>query len=293
MRSTPSTEIASTARSTSTNASSARPAVGVRSASSATHDATSVGTGASAATARRARTSRSAHQVAETRKITMETNVVTPAVCPTVQCPCVRHPVTSTPADPVELTPQQWNEVVAPPAQLAARCGALMPHDGVLSVEELEQLASDIAADEEIWEPLTIVDPHRRRYRLLYEDDRIDVWVLSWMSGQGTGFHDHDLSGVGLACARGEVVEKQMVLPTGASAVRMTPGVSRPGPPGYIHSVAHCEGTPAVTIHAYSPPLVRVGQYRVDDEGIMRRSIEHGRQELLDNTIAAIDPERA
>jgi hypothetical protein len=48
-----------------------------------------------------------------------------------------------------------------------------------------------------------------------------------------------------------------------------------------------------VTIHAYSPPLERVGQYRVDDEGILRRSIEHGRQELLDNSIAAIDPERA
>ncbi len=193
----------------------------------------------------------------------------------------------------MQLTPQQWNEVVEPPADLAAACADLIPRDGVLDVAELEALSLAIAERPELWEPLTVVDPHRRRYRLLFEDERIDVWVLSWMSGQGTGFHDHDRSGVGLACAAGEVIEKQMLLPTGAASVSMTPGVSRQGPPGYIHSVAHVDGTPAVTIHAYSPRLERVGQYRVDDEGILRRSIEHGRQELLDYTIAAIDPERA
>lgn len=192
-----------------------------------------------------------------------------------------------------QLTPQQWDEVAAPPAAEAARCAALMPHDGVLDVDELEQLVRSIADDPTIWEPLTIVDAHRRRYRLLYEDDRIDVWVLSWMSGQGTGFHDHDVSGVGLACAQGEVVERQMQLPTGATNVVMRAGTSRQGPAGYIHSVAHGAGSPAVTIHAYSPPLEHVGQYRVDDDGVLRRSIEHGRQELLDNTIAAIDPDRA
>jgi predicted metal-dependent enzyme (double-stranded beta helix superfamily) len=194
---------------------------------------------------------------------------------------------------PVEsLTPQQWHEVASPPAEQSALAAELMPAPGVLDVAQLERLVSDIAARPEIWEPLVVVDEHRRRYRLLYEDDRIDVWVLSWMPGQGTGFHDHDISGVGLCCAQGEVHEKQMILPTGASTVEMTPGVSRQGPPGYIHSVAHADGTPAVTIHAYSPPLERVGQYRVDEHGIMRRTIEHGRQELLDNTIAAIDPER-
>ena len=191
------------------------------------------------------------------------------------------------------LTPQEWHEVGAPPAHLAERCATLLPHDGVLDVEELEQLVRDIAADPELFEPLVVEDRTRRRYRLLYEDDRIDVWVLSWMPGQGTGFHDHDLSGVGLCCARGEVHERQMLLPTGATTVEMTPGVSRQGPPGYIHSVAHADGEPAVTIHAYSPPLERVGQYKVDDDGIMYRAIEHGRQELLDQTIAAIDPDRA
>lgn len=191
------------------------------------------------------------------------------------------------------LTPQQWYDVMAPPPELADRCAELMPHGGVLNVDELEKLVRDIANDPTIWEPLVVEDRERRRYRLLLEDDRIDVWVLSWMPGQGTGFHDHDHSGVGLICTRGEVLERQMLLPTGASDVIMSPGVSRQGVGGYIHSVAHHSGEPAVTIHAYSPPLVHVGQYRADAQGVLSREIEHGRQELLDNTIAAVDPERA
>ena len=41
-------------------------------------------------------------------------------------------------------------------------------------------------------------------------------------------------------------------------------GRSRNGAGGYIHSVAHVDGEPAVSIHAYSPPLMVVGQYSQD-----------------------------
>jgi hypothetical protein len=66
----------------------------------------------------------------------------------------------------------------------------------------------------------------------------------------------------------------------------MTQGVARNGPGGYIHSVAHVEGSPAVSIHAYSPPLVVVGQYSQDAAGRLVRTPEHGRKELFDATIA-------
>jgi hypothetical protein len=55
--------------------------------------------------------------------------------------------------------------------------------------------------------------------------------------------------------------------------------------------VAHLEGEPAITIHSYSPPLVEVGQYRAGAEGQLTRTPEHGRRELLDNTIGRIAPE--
>ena len=82
-----------------------------------------------------------------------------------------------------------------------------------------------------------------------------------------------------------------MRLPSGSFDVEVRNGDTREGPAGYIHSVAHLEGTPAITIHSYSPPLMEVAQYRVDENGVLRRETEHGRRELIDNTIAEVAPD--
>ena len=50
--------------------------------------------------------------------------------------------------------------------------------------------------------------------------------------------------------------------------------------------MAHVDGAPAVSIHAYSPPLEVVGQYSQDATGRLVRTPEHGRKELYDATIA-------
>jgi Cysteine dioxygenase type I len=184
-----------------------------------------------------------------------------------------------------------WDEVLTPPRDLAAATRLLLPATSTLSATDLEQVAIAIRDRPELWQPMLVVDAKRRRYRLLYEDDRTDIWVLCWMPGQSTGFHDHDVSDVGIAIARGMVVERQLRLPTGATALELRPGSTRQGPAGYIHSVAHGEGAPAVSIHCYSPPLMKVGQYRVDADGVLSRDAEHGRRELVDETIARVAPE--
>jgi predicted metal-dependent enzyme (double-stranded beta helix superfamily) len=193
---------------------------------------------------------------------------------------------THTTADPID-----WDEVLTPPRELAAATRELVPARAQLSAVELEQVAIAIRDRPELWEPLLVVDPARRRYRLLFEDERTDIWVLCWMPGQSTGFHDHDISDVGIAIAQGTIVERQLRLPSGATALQLRHGDTRQGPAGYVHSVAHGEGEPAVSIHCYSPPLMRVGQYRVDPSGVLRRDAEHGRRELVDETIARIAPE--
>lgn len=164
--------------------------------------------------------------------------------------------------------------------------GELVPHEGILSTVELERLALDIADRTEIWEPLTHADLERRRYELIYEDDRMDAWVLSWMPGQGTGFHDHYISGVGIAVAAGAVREDLMVYGAEHLALHLTAGDSRQGGPGYIHRVTHEEGEPAVTIHVYSPRLDWVGQYRLGEDGVIRREVCPGRNELKPQLLA-------
>ncbi|HZO50617.1 MAG TPA: cysteine dioxygenase family protein [Gaiellaceae bacterium] len=156
----------------------------------------------------------------------------------------------------------------------------LVPHDGVLDPEELEEVAVRIAERPEIWEPLVRVDRVQRRYELVYEDERMDAWVLSWMPGQGTGFHDHYVSSVGIACVRGGVREDWLRLGAPELEFQLRPGDTRRGGPGYIHRVRHALGEPAVTIHVYSPRLDEVGQYRVDENGVLRREPAPGRIEL-------------
>lgn len=156
----------------------------------------------------------------------------------------------------------------------------LVTHEGILSAPELEQIAVRIADAPELWEPLVHVDPVQRRFELIYEDERMDAWVLSWMPGQGTGFHDHYVSSVGICVAEGVVQEDRMRLGAEPLEFRLTPGVSRNGGPGYIHRVRHADGEPAVTIHVYSPRLDWVGQYRADDRGVVRREASPGRVAL-------------
>lgn len=158
--------------------------------------------------------------------------------------------------------------------------GDLVPHDGVLTIDELEVLARAIADRPGLWQSLVRADPAQRRYELVYEDRRLDVWVLSWMPGQATGFHDHYVSGVGLCVAAGSVVEDQMVVDGEHVVRRLARGATRKGGAGYIHRVRHDAGVPAVTIHAYSPRLDEVGQYRLDAEGVVRREPAPGRVEL-------------
>jgi hypothetical protein len=184
-----------------------------------------------------------------------------------------------------------WDEVLTPPQELAAATRELIPGADPLSAADLEQVAIAIRDRPELWMPLLVIDAHRRRYRLLFEDERTDIWVLCWMPGQSTGFHDHDISDVGIAIAQGMVTERQLCLPTGATSCELRPGDTRQGPAGYIHSVAHAGGIPAVSIHCYSPPLMKVGQFRVDPDGVLRRDPEHGRRELVDETIARVAPE--
>jgi predicted metal-dependent enzyme (double-stranded beta helix superfamily) len=167
-----------------------------------------------------------------------------------------------------------------------ASIDGLVPHDGLLSPDELEGVAAGLAARTDIWEPLVHGNPDRRCYELVYEDDRMDAWILSWMPGQGTGFHDHYISGVGLCVAQGCVREDMMVYGSDPQSRLLREGATRQGGPGYIHRVNHDVGTPAVTVHVYSPRLDWVGQYRLAEDGVVQREVRPGRNELTEQLIA-------
>ena len=90
------------------------------------------------------------------------------------------------------------------------------------------------------------------------------------MNGHDTGFHDHDLSSGAVAVVEGELVEERLTL---GGPPRRRPTV--PGPPS-VRRIAHPPdapggGGPAIPIHAYSPPLWRMGAYDIESGGALRR----------------------
>ncbi|MDX6670518.1 MAG: hypothetical protein QOI91_881 [Solirubrobacteraceae bacterium] len=145
------------------------------------------------------------------------------------------------------------------------------PHDRDLEPRELVALVEDLAARRGLWEDLVSHDPAQRNYHELLRDRHASAWLICWMDDQDTGFHDHDLSGGAVTVVSGRVAEERMVLGGPPRRRVIGPGESFAFAASDIHRVAHEPGAPAVTLHAYSPPLWRMGAYLVEPDGSLQR----------------------
>ena len=144
---------------------------------------------------------------------------------------------------------------------------------------ELRELARDYAARPDLWRHLVRHDPEARIYEELHRDDHLGIWLICWMKDHDTGFHDHDISSGALAVVEGRVREERLGLKGMASNVLLRPGGSVDFGASDIHRVTHGGGGPAVTIHAYSPPLWRMGAYEIQDSGqLLRHSVSYAEE---------------
>jgi predicted metal-dependent enzyme (double-stranded beta helix superfamily) len=138
-----------------------------------------------------------------------------------------------------------------------------------LSRSELSALLRRTTADSDVWLPrLQLPDGDRRWWTQLSADERVDVWLLSWLPGQNTELHDHGSSAAAFSVVRGLLAEVRI----DAGHRRVT--VPRPAgstvwlAPGVIHDMCGAGIGPAVSIHAYSPPLTRMTYYATDCTGL-------------------------
>jgi predicted metal-dependent enzyme (double-stranded beta helix superfamily) len=164
------------------------------------------------------------------------------------------------------------------------------PHGRDLSEEQLRGVATQIATRPALWLQYVQHDSTQRTYKQLLRDDHLDVWLLCWSHDHDTGFHDHDLSAGAVAVVAGSVREERLVLgkPVDAPIARIADaGSSFTFGASDIHRVLHAGTEPAVTIHAYSPPLTRMGSYTIEPSGQLRRHAVSHEQELRQLDIAA------
>jgi hypothetical protein len=141
-----------------------------------------------------------------------------------------------------------------------------------LSPARLASVVGAIAASPALWRPLVQFNAERRWYYRLDQADpspSYELWLLSWLPGQQTGFHDHGDAAGAFAVADGELLESTARLGRRAVASRsLSAGAVRSFGPAYLHDVRNAGDRPAVSVHAYSPALSLMRRYEMTGSGL-------------------------
>lgn len=137
-----------------------------------------------------------------------------------------------------------------------------------LTSAQLARLVREVA-DAGQWPQLVHFCADRRWYGRLDLTPSYEIWLLAWLPGQHTGFHDHGEASGAFAVVRGELQER--LARPGSPDLRRR--VARRGSvtafgARHLHDVGNDSGTPAVSVHAYSPPLTAMRRYEMAPSGL-------------------------
>ncbi len=139
-----------------------------------------------------------------------------------------------------------------------------------LDRRELMSLVDALAHEPQRWHGLVDFSDESRVFVSLYRDDFVDVWLLCWTRQNDTGWHDHDISSGAVRVVAGALAESCPRIGGRPATRTVRAGACFSFGPDHIHRLAGEEDR-SVSIHAYSPPLWRLGQYAIDGDGVMRR----------------------
>ena len=170
---------------------------------------------------------------------------------------------------------------------IAAWVRERVPADRDLDRPALTRLVRELVQAEPLWRPFVRHDPGQRYYQQLYRDPNLDIWLICWMEGQSTGYHDHDRSAGAVCVCEGTLSEDWFRVEEDGWVRERTrehgPGGSFDFDASDIHGVRHPGpgASPATSLHVYSPALWRMGHYEPGPRG-MRRVGQTYADELLD-----------
>jgi hypothetical protein len=139
-----------------------------------------------------------------------------------------------------------------------------------LDRRELQALVDALADEPERWRDRIEFPEHERHYVSLYRDDYVDLWLMCWTLVDDTGWHDHDISSGAVRVVHGALRESNPRIGGQPVARIVSAGQSFSFGPEHIHRLSGSDAR-SVSLHAYSPPLWRLGQYTITEDGVMRR----------------------
>jgi predicted metal-dependent enzyme (double-stranded beta helix superfamily) len=133
-------------------------------------------------------------------------------------------------------------------------------------------IARQLAADTDRWRHLLRYHTGERFTTLVESTERQEIWLMSWLPGQGTDLHNHGGATGAFTIVAGTLTER-VTRTTGTETVhQVTAGQSRVFGPGYVHQVSNDGPDPAVTVHVYRPSRLPMITYRLDPGAALRRA---------------------
>ncbi|MFC3385784.1 cysteine dioxygenase [Couchioplanes azureus] len=133
-------------------------------------------------------------------------------------------------------------------------------------------IAQRLAAEPHSWAVTPRFNAVDRWYHRLAAEPDYEVWLLTWLPGQGTDLHDHGGSAGAFHVFSGTLVEETVAVSPGgplrATARELGTGAGRRFGSRHIHRITNRSDLPAVSIHAYGPALTTMTHYRISASGL-------------------------
>ena len=130
-----------------------------------------------------------------------------------------------------------------------------------------------------LWDAIVEFDPSERWYTRIARERNWEAWLLSWLPGQHTPWHDHGGSSGALVVLRGRLSEATAVEPDRFGARRdgqvreLRHGDLRAFGPRHLHRLDNLGSEPAVSLHVYAPGLREMNDYELADDQVTLRRV--------------------
>jgi predicted metal-dependent enzyme (double-stranded beta helix superfamily) len=139
-------------------------------------------------------------------------------------------------------------------------------------------IATRHAAAPEQWPVAPRFNVRERWYHRLAVADDHEVWLLTWLPGQGTDLHDHGGSSGAFLVFGGSLIEETVTLAPGGgpriAARELGEGAGRRFGPRHIHRVTNRSSRPAISVHVYGPALTTMTRYRIGQQTLEVLAVE-------------------
>jgi hypothetical protein len=173
---------------------------------------------------------------------------------------------------------------IASPARTAARPVPAVPYVHPALAAALP-LAGALAARRPHWKPRELLgltellvrdaasrlrqiaqhDPVRRWYARLALTEEVEVWLLCWTPEQRTRPHDHGGASGAFTVLDGALAEMYRDGPVRSRRVVLAAGGRSAFGPERVHQIVNPDPANATSVHAYSPPLLPLGELSAVD----------------------------